>query len=368
MRPSPLPTALAGLVVLAACDQVSQGLPFEPDPLVVSQRSIGAEGGLISHPLGLSIEFPRGALTRATKITVAVGLDLGTFPGSPEGKLIPGTFFNVFPAALPLAKPITIDVAVPRGALTEDDLIRLGIATDDAGGGITTEGLNFDLTSSILHGELPSLGAVAAAISANAVSIGMESPPDLAGGTFATPPSGAPPRTPSAADQASSAASAFTVRCSYQGNVRRCIDSGTIDIWASNEIQERLAADMVLLNPDVTGTLEFSDFVGGIPTRAKGNLSVTGTLRVRLGQAVTSFSVDDTFVTTGAGGVTGLTVEGSSMTFLGTSTGQRTIEYQVRPVGTGEQLVVRGEKSVTFDNEDGTTTTATLFIDMRLRR
>ena len=152
----------------------------------------------------------------------------------------------------------------------------------------------------------------------------------------------------------------------YKGSTYKVVaGEGDIEVWASAEIQNRLDAQMFLLNPDVDGDLEFLDFVDGVPTRARGRLSVTGTLRVQLGQAVTSFTVDDTFVTTGNGAVS---VVDNKITFLSTTVGERTVEFEVRPVGTGQQLIVRGEKSVEFENDDGTTITASLFVDMRLRR
>jgi len=362
------------LTALGACDQRSQTLPFDPDPRAVTQRSIGPAGGLVSHPAGISIEFPPGALTRATKITIAPGLRLSDFPGSPEGKIVRGTYFNVYPAELELLKPINVDLAVSAATLDESDRTRLGFATRLAEAGIRTEGVSFDLTSGILRGEVGTLGAIAAVISDNAIVVTPETPRVLFGGTFADATAsgvsgatgvGAP------ADSLSRSYSAngpFQVRCSHTGFVRRCFGSGTMELWASSEIQDRLSGDMVILNTEVTGDLEFTDFANGVPTKAYGRLTVTGTLRVQLGQAITSFTVEDTFVTTGTAGGTSVTVEGSSITLHSTSTGERRVGFQVRPAGTGEELIVRGEKTVEFDNTDGSKTSAALFIDLRLRR
>jgi hypothetical protein len=361
------------VAALSACDQWSQDLPFEPDPLLVTQQSLGPAGGLVSHPLGLSLEFPRGALERATKITIVVPLDRNGFPGSPEGRLLKETYFSVLPVELELLKPISVDVSVSAGDLEAEDQVRLGFATPSSGAAIRTDGVSFDLTSGILRGEVTSLGAMAAVVADNVIAVRPEAPPTLEGGTFADAASGVAPPVGNAAradsiGRAYSADGPFLVRCSHQGFVRRCFDSGTMDMWSSSEIQDRLGAQMVVLNPDVTGDLEFTNFVDGVPTRAYGSLTVTGTLRVQLGQAVTSFSVDDTFVTNGSSGGTDVTADGNSMTLHSTSTGTRTIEFAVRPSGTGEQLVVRGSKTVEFENEDGSTESATLFIDLRLRR
>ena len=362
-----LPVVLTALtVVLTACEQSSQGLPFEPDPTHISERSIGTSGGLISHPVGISIEFPPGALARAAQISVSVETDLSKFPGSPEGTLIPGTFFRVSPAALSLTKPVSVNVAVRADSLDSEDLLRLGFATERIDARVTTEGVSFDLTSGILHGQLQSLGAMAAIVSDNAVSVVPENPPALRGGGFA--PAGVSRPSGAAALPETTTTGAFRARCGHVGEIRRCLGSGTIELWASSEIRDRLSTGMVLLNPDVDGTLEFTDFVNGVPTKAIGTLDVQGTLRVQLGQAITSFEVDDVFVTNGPGGASAVTIDGASIVLHSTSTGQRTIEYEVRSVGTGEQLIVRGQRTVEFDNADGTTTSATLFIDVRLRR
>jgi hypothetical protein len=121
------------------------------------------------------------------------------------------------------------------------------------------------------------------------------------------------------------------------------------------------------VNPDVDGSLEFTDFVDGVPTKVTGTLDVQGTLRVQLGQSVTSFEIDDVFTTNGPDGSSTLTVEGASITFHQTSGGQRTVEYGL-PDADGGRLIVRGERTVEFGNSDGSTTSATLFIDLTLTR
>jgi hypothetical protein len=246
-------------VVLSACEQNSQKLPFEPDPAHVWEKSIGPEGGLISHPMGMSIEFPPGALTRATQISISFRENLGDFPGAPEGQLVPGTFFDVFPSELGLAKEVEVDIAVAASDLDEDDRIRLGFATQTLDQSVKTEGVTFDLTSGILHGTLPKLGAIAVIVSDNVLNVAPETPPTLGGGTF-TDPTGGTPAPSGAAARIASAAGAFEVRCSHRGNVRRCFDSGTMELFASPKIQDRLSGAMVILNPDVSGSLEFTDF------------------------------------------------------------------------------------------------------------
>lgn len=352
--------------LLGSCIQESASLPFEASPTDTTVRTIGPSGGRISHPLGLSLEFPQGALERATQISISVGRNLGDFPSSPEGTLIPGTFFYISPAALELFEPVSVDVAVITGEIETRDLVRLGIATESVIEPITTAGQSFDLSSGILHGTLNALGAMAAIVADNALPVAAQAPPSLGGGRFT--PVGVSGPSGSAGITQTTTTGAFEIRCGHAGNVRRCFGSGTMAIWASAEIQDRLSAAMVVLNPEATGTLEFTDFVNGVPTKVVGTLNVQGTLRVQLGQAITSFEVDDVFVTSGPDGTSSVTVHGRSLTLHNTSKGERTIEFEIRPSGTGEQLIVRGERSLEFGNDDGTKTTATLFIDLRLRR
>jgi hypothetical protein len=361
---------LASLAALAGCEQRTQRLPFSPDEDLIVTRVISPDGGLVSHPAGISIRFPRDAVDTATTVTIYVRTRLTDFPASPEGAFLEETYFEVTPIQMAMARPIEVNLAIEPDSLSDEEQVRLGFATEDRDVPITTEGVTFDLTAGILRGKLDILGAMAAVIAKNGVPVARQTPPVLAGGPMSGGASGAPAPAERREDgsSASAAANAFATRCGHTGNVRRCIDSGDIEVWASAEIQNRLDAAMFLMNPNVDGSLEFTDFVNGAPTKAQGRLSVTGTLRVQLGQAITSFTVDDTFVTTGAGGRSDVTVTGNTITIHSTSVGERSIEFEVRPSGTGEQLVVRGEKSVDFENEDGTTVTASLFVDMRLRR
>jgi len=365
-RANPLVALSAVTAVLASCIQEDQSLPFETDPNHTTVRSIGPSGGRISHPLGISLEFPPGALERAAQISLSVGGSLGEFPGSPEGTLIPGTFFQISPAALEVHQPVAVDVQVLSDSITSKDLVRLGIATENIDEPITTKGLSFDLTSGIMHGQLTALGAMAVIVADNALPVNTETPPLLGGGDI--PPAGVSGASGSGASTNTTTTGAFEIQCGHTGRVRRCFGSGSMEFWASGEIQDRLSSDMLVLNPLAIGSLEFSDFVNGVPTTATGSLSVQGTLRVQLGQAITSFEVDDVFVTNGPGGKSAVTVSGGSITLHQTSKGERTIGFEIRPSGTGEQLIVRGERTVEFDNDDGTKTTATLFIDLRLRR
>ena len=59
-----IPPLIIGVLAaaLASCEQQSQSLPFDMDPGHTTVRSIGPSGGRISHPLGISLEFPPGAL------------------------------------------------------------------------------------------------------------------------------------------------------------------------------------------------------------------------------------------------------------------------------------------------------------------
>ena len=360
----PVVLVLAG-VGLSACVQDDQTLPFEAAPPEVAQRTIGPSGGLISHPAGISIRFPSGAVASPVTVTVFAGQSLDEFPGAPEGTLIDGTYFNVSPNNLDLLREAEIDLAIDPDLLDEADLVRVGLASSSDGDGLASAGVNYDLTSGILHARLSKLGAVVAVVSDNAVPVDSRTPPVLGGGTFET---NFGPAQNDAPSLVSSAPTTFTVECGHSGQIRRCVRSGTIQIWASSEIQERLSGDMVILNPAVAGSLEFTDFVNGFPTRAIGSLSVTGTLRVQLGQAITSYEVNDTYRTNGIGGSSSVSFSGNSFTLGNTTDGARAVEYAIQRSGTGQRLVVRGEETVDLENEDGSTTTGRLFIDLRLRR
>ena len=352
--------------VLASCTQESQSLPFETDPAHTTERSIGPSGGRISHPLGMSLEFPPDALERAARISISIETDLGEFPGSPEGTLIPGTFFQISPPALEVNLPIAMDVAVLSNSIASHDLLRLGIATENVDEPITSAGISFDLTSGIMHGKLSTLGAMAAVVADNALSVVAQTPPSLGGGNFTLVGASAPSGSAALTQAATSVT--FVIECGHSGDVPRCFESGTMALWASDEIRDRLSTEIVVLNPAATGTLDFTDFVDGVPTRATGSLSVQGTLRVQLGRVITSFEVDDVFVTNGPGGGSSITVNERSITLHETSTGQHTVGFEIRTSGAGEQLILRGERSFEFDNDDGTKTTAALFVDLRLQR
>jgi hypothetical protein len=225
--------ALCGVLAaaLTACDQKSQNLPFDLDPLSVTQQSIGPEGGLLSHPAGISIEFPRGALARTTKVSVTGGLPLSDFPGNPKGEILNGTYFNVTPAQLELRKPISVDIAIAAAALAEGDRARLGFAIGLEEAEIRTEGVSFDITSGILRGSVNSLGAIAAVVSDNVIIVSSDPPPVLAGGTFvdatASGVSSAATRLDSGF-RSRSAGDPFLVVCSYTGTAPRCLDSGAV--------------------------------------------------------------------------------------------------------------------------------------------
>ena len=258
--------------VLASCTQESQSLPFETDPAHTTERSIGSSGGRISHPLGMSLEFPPDALERAARISISIEPDRGEFPGSPEGTLIPGTFFQISPPisppALEVNLPIAMDVAVLSNSIASNDLLRLGIATENVDEPITSAGISFDLTSGIMHGKLSALGAMAAVVADNALSVVVQTPPSLGGGNFTLVGISAP--SGSAALTQAAISVLFVIECGHSGDVPRCFESGTMELWASDEIRDRLSTEMMVLNPAATGTLDFTDFVDGVPTRATG--------------------------------------------------------------------------------------------------
>ena len=98
--------------------------------------------------------------------------------------------------------------------------------------------------------------------------------------------------------------------------------------------------------------------------------AVEGTLKARLGQAVTSYGFDEHRVT-GFGGVavvTGVAITDNQMVFERISGGSNTVEFGLTRIATGELLTLRIEEEIELDNDDGSTTTGTVIMHVRLRR
>lgn len=101
--------AAAVLAGLAACAPEDQ-TPFELDPTAEVTKKVGASGGTISTPAGISLNIPDGALGTATDVKVkpVAGTGLGT---GVNGTVVPGTAFEFTPMGLTLSKPAKIELS-----------------------------------------------------------------------------------------------------------------------------------------------------------------------------------------------------------------------------------------------------------------
>lgn len=364
MIPRTLPklVAISACISAAACLQDEQILPFDAETGARVERSVGPEGGTVALPAGVSVTIPPGALAATTRITLTPASELA-FPRD-AGLALPGTAFDLAPEGLALSLPARVELRVPGAPVASAELVRLGIAVRSGERANLSGGGAFDATSGILSAELPVLGPVAAVVALDALALGAGTPPTLAGGSFGSGAVGA-----SAPTGAAARAERFTSECAPGG--RRCFSSGLVEVWASAELLERVGGDLVILEPRLSAEFDFDGLdASGHPTRVVGSLSVRGTLRARLGQAVASYEVDETFVTGSGSGPrsTSARVEGNRLILAETTNEtNRVLEYGVRRIGTGRMLTLRVEEVVRLENDDGSTTDGTVVLHVRLR-
>lgn len=377
-RPCPAQWAVLCLaLVLGACLQSDQRLPFEVEEGTAVSRTVGPAGAVLSLAAGISVVIPPGALTTSTTVTLTPRLD-AAFPGD-AGRVVPGTVFDVAPAGLTLLHPARVTLRLPARALQEGESVRVGVARAAAGRSqVIAEG-SYDATAGLLTASTTTLGPLAAVVADDAIPMGTGTPPTLGGGSFATGAGGVAPAGVGADGEAgpvgphaASAAQAFAATC--RPEARRCFSSGLVQVWASPSLTERLGGELVLLSPRLEADVSFGE-VGpdGFPTEAVGRVSMRGTLRARLGQTVTSYDVDESF-RTGPGAassapvITRVRVSGNRMTLERTTDkDDRVMEYGLMPMGTGRQLTLRVEQEVDLENEDGSTTRGTVILHVRLR-
>lgn len=357
----------------AACLQSDQPLPFDVEGREAVSRVIGPAGGVISLASGISLSIPAGAITTPTSLTVTPRLD-GAFPGD-AGRVVPGTVFDVAPAGVTLRQPARVMLRLPSRDLAEGEAVRVGVARAAAGRSDLIAAGSYDATAGLLTATTATLGPFAAVVADDAVPMETGMPPSLGGGSFATGAggvaglSGAGPSGP-----APSSASLQLFAASCRPEARRCFSSGLVQVWASQSLQERLGANLVILSPRLEADLSFGG-VGpdGLPTEAVGRVSIKGTLRAQLGQTVASYEVDESFRTgpgpgEGAPAVTKVRVSGNRMILERTTDrDDRVVEYGLVRLGTGRQLTLRVEQEVDLENEDGSTTRGTVILFVRLR-
>jgi hypothetical protein len=360
---SPLGALALSLCALSACQQVDQRLPFELDE--GGQATIGNSGGLISIPPNFSMQFPSGALATSTTVTAATRLT--AFPAS-AGVVVSGLMFDVGPNGTQLSAPATVQIAVPTELLQFGEQLSLSVALLTQSGAIEIPSATYDLTSGLLTAQIDELGAVAAVVSADAIPVGdLASIPSLGGGIIPFP---APaPVGPAAAPQFGGVV--YEASCS--SFAQQCFASGIVELWVDDVVYEHLGADIILLNTVVSGSIEFFDFLGGVPRQVFGVIEVTGDLRTRLNSSVVGRRVgDEVLLYTGPGtspSPTGVSFSGGNMTLAFTSQGSpEVIGYSATNIGTGFQITLRLEGDIEFTDENGNPEFGTIVAHVRLRR
>lgn len=343
--------------------QQDQEFPLELGEGEGAAKTIGVEGGVISVPPDFSLNFPAGALSASSPVTVAPRIN-APFP-SEAGAVLPGTAYDISPAGLTLATPARVEIRVPPSLLELGDDIRLGVALLNPDGSVVTATGAYDATSGFLSASLEQLGPVAAVVELDAIDVESGLPPTLGGGNFA----GAP--TPSGGG-AGAAAGNIRYQSSCSPDARRCFSSGLMRVWIDKVLSDRIGESLVIVAPTVSADLDFLTFDGaGQPTSAVGQIRVEGTLKARVGQTVVSYSVDEHSIT-GSGGdpsVTSVSVTGNHMVFTEITGGtSNDLEFGLTRIATGELLTLSIERKVDLENDDGTKTTGTVFIHVRLRR
>jgi hypothetical protein len=343
--------ALAAVVcLLASCQQTDQQLPFELDG-GGQTVSIGPSGGVISVPPNFSIEIPPGALTSSVSIEAAKRIT--AFPND-AGEIVPIDAYDITaPPGTTLLVPARVQIAVPPELLDAGEELSLSVGLLTSGGDVVTQVTSYDLNNGFLTADIGELGPVAAVVASDVIPVlDLDDIPALTGGSFA-PPAPVSPGPALSHGAVPPGAVRFTASCSTF--VQSCFASGIVSIWVDEVVYERLGADIILYNANVSGEFEFSGFVGNVPTLAYGEMTLDGELRARLNSVVAGRRVgEEVSLYTGGGASassTAVTFSGNIMTLAQTSEGSPTmLEYGVAGIGTGEQLTIQVEGDIEFSN------------------
>lgn len=359
---------IAAVALLATgCQQTDQQLPFELAEGEGATLSIGPTGGIVSVPPSFSLDFPAGSLPGATPVS-AKPLISGPFPRD-AGVPVPSTAFAVGPVGTTLGEPARVEIAVDPALLESGEDILLQVAVRRATGEVSTYESTYDITNGVLVAEVDELGPMAAVVSADAIAIALNAPPELTGGTFP------PPAPPSLVGPAPAPGTlVFQAACSPQG--RPCFRSGLIRLWADNVVRERMGDELFLVDPTVSLILDFVTFDGsGLPTEVVGSLSIGGDLRARFNSTVSGYELEDG-VTTGPGAnpsPTSVVVSGSVLTFGQTTTSSGEVEFNeevpftILDIGTTAMMIAEFDAEVEFENNDGSLTFGYITAHIRLR-
>ncbi|MEM7416058.1 MAG: hypothetical protein AAF389_11215 [Gemmatimonadota bacterium] len=361
-------TVAALSILLAGCQQADQVLPFELSGDEGATITIGQNGGTVTVPPTISLEFPAGSLSGSTAVTVVPRIS-GPFPND-AGTAVPGTAFDIGPVGTTLINPAEVEIAVDPALLDASDAVRLSVAVQREDGSVATFDATYDVTNGVLVAELDELGPIAAVITLDAIPLGVEAPPSLGGGSV---PSPAPP-VAGGPQPAQFGGIDFVAACAPEG--RQCFSSGLIRLWADEVVQRRMGEDLWFLNPTVSASLEFLSFDQfGIPNQVFGSVSVDGNVRAKFNSAVSSYEMEDG-ASTGPGAnpqPTGLTITGNLMTMDQTTTSSgnvefnETFEFGITGIGTTEMMTIEVEAEIEFDNEDGSVEIGIIIAHVRLR-
>lgn len=337
--------------LLGACQQVDQPLPFDVDPRSDGSGSIGANGGIVSMLPHLAIVFPRGAFATTTAVTLSRRDSL--FPPD-AGGVVPGRAFDVGPRGRALLVPARVQMAVPSELLGPREDIRLAVALLRSTGRVVTRVLSYDTANGLLFADVEELGPMAAVVSLDAIpALDVANLPNLGGGSIA------PPRPVSSFPSGAVRAPQFggvEFHASCSGDSRNCFASGILKIWVDDVVRARMGEDIALLGGSVNASLEFFSFDSfGMPRMAVGFLEIDGELRARFNRVVSGRGIDDELVfRTGTGSTptpTAVAFAGNEMVFAATSEGlSDRMTFGVTGIGTGEQLTVRLEGDIQFEN------------------
>lgn len=287
------------LAGLAACSPEDQ-TPFELDPMAEVTKKVGASGGTISTPAGLSLNIPEGALgTNADiKVKPVAGTGLGT---GINGSVVPGTAFEFTPMGLALSKPAKIELSaggrsgngqatlipISNGGMLQNRLSlaessgpadHLGyfVIVDTGSGILIIPEINLDIDRKIISTWIQTLGLV---------GIGYTNPLTL---------------RPSAQYNATGGmvrAGNYEIRCGIRETA--CVGaagSSPIGIYTDASVISRYPKLGAIIT-SAHGTLSFNTLTGTVT----GSAEINGVIQAVVGGTVTSKAVTVT-VTSGQGG------------------------------------------------------------------
>lgn len=365
----PLAAAAAALLV-AGCQQPDRPNPFEPEVGARAVVTIGPDGGTVSLPPGVSLEFPAGALSGPVSIGVSE-LANKPFP-SVAGKPLPGTAFRVeVPAGTHLTQPARVALTVDPASVGEDEDVRLALGVRREDGSVPVFTGTYDAATGLLRAEISEVGDLAAVVVYDAVPVVFGAAPAFSGGPLPTPdaPDVVGP-TVSVRDGVS-----FSASCGPAS--RSCRTAGILQVWADEVVQERLGHRLALVNPAVEGTIDFISFdEHGVPLEVSASLTFGGELRARLRKGVMGHRLDAGLRTStwNEAEPTGLLVEGNELVIETMTrwdgeqlTGER-VAFEVAQIGTSASLKLRFELPIRFTDIDGGETEGTIVAHVRLRR